>query len=341
VTTNSFFFTNEDKDYFPMAFTGIWDKFKKEWASWWIRGGDAGNVSFPSTTFTFNSTDQNGKEAVSAGLWTDPAHKMISDREYYVGSAVVQVADNLAPKIGSFNPPKWVGNTALPIAFAATDTGLGVKSIELKEIVGQGKTWATSLSCSGAHWGPCPRTWKNTDAGSPALVYKPTELAQGAHKFSAVARDALTNASAPYEFTLKVDHTAPKVELSGTAVNQTLFQRPRYTVIAKDFDGTTAEPQSGIASTEVMIDGKKVDSAVPGCAGTENCAITREWILNSSQYAVGKHTIVVKATDGVGNVTEKTVSVTVERDNTPPKSSPKPEHSKTPPAAGLNRKPMK
>jgi hypothetical protein len=318
VTTQSFFFTNEDKDYFPMAFTGIWDKFKREWPSWWIRGGDAGNVSFPSTTFTFNSTDENGKEAVSAGMWTEPIHKMISDREYYVGSAVVQVADNLAPKIGIFNPPQWVGNTATPIAFAVTDTGLGVKSIELTETTSGKAKWNTSLSCSGAHWGPCPRTWANTDSGSPALLYKPAELSAGTHKFTAVAKDALGNASAPYEFSMKVDHTVPKVELSGTAVNQTQFQRPRYTVIAKDSDGTTAEPQSGIASTEITVDGKKVDSAAASCAGTDNCAYTREWALKSDEYAVGTHTIVVKATDRVGNATEKTLTVTIERDKTPP-----------------------
>jgi hypothetical protein len=101
-------------------------------------------------------------------------------------------------------------------------------------------------------------------------------------------------------------------------VNQTLFQRPAYTLKVISFDGTKAEPQSGIASTEITVDGKKVDSATASCAGTDNCAFNRSWTLKSDEYAVGKHTVVAKVTDGVGLTTEKTLSLTIERDKTPP-----------------------
>lgn len=315
VLTNLFFVTNEDKSAYPWMAAGIWDPSVANWASGWAHAGNTGNLENLATTYTFNTTNQNAKQAVDNELWAGEAHTMTSDRETYVGYATVEIADQVAPKIGSLVPPEgWVNNAAPVIPYSATDTGLGIKEVTVAQVGGANK-WANSLTCSGTVSYPCPRSWKSENY---PLQYQPSALPQGIDKMTATAKDPTGNTSVPYEFTLKVDHTAPKVELLGTAVNQTLFQRPRYTVIANDYDGTKAEPQSGIAGTEVTVDGKKVDSATAGCAGTDNCSFTREWVLKSDEYTVGKHTVIVKATDGVGNTTEKTLYVTVERDKTPP-----------------------
>ncbi len=319
VLTNLFFVTNEDKSAYPWMAAGIWDNSVANWATAWAHPGNTGNLENLATTYTFNTTNQNAKQAIDNVLWSGEAHTMTSDRETYVGYATVEIADAVAPKIGSFTPPEgWVGNTAPAIPYSVTDTGLGVKEMKIGQVGGGPPTqWITSLTCSGNASYPCPRSWKS-GVTYPTLKYTPGNLPQGIDKMTAVAKDPAGNTSAPYEFTLKVDHTAPKVELAGTAVSQTLFQRPRYTLIAKNYDGTTTEPQSGIASTEIKVDGQKVDSATAGCAGTNNCSFTREWFLKSDEYSVGKHTVVIKVTDGAGNSTEKTIYVTVERDTTPP-----------------------
>ena len=67
-------------------------------------------------------------------------------------------------------------------------------------------------------------------------------------------------------------------------------------------------PQSGVAKAVVKVDGKLVDEANPGCT-TENCAVSREWNLDSSQYPAGTHSVEVIATDAVGNTTTQTVNI--------------------------------
>ncbi len=78
------------------------------------------------------------------------------------------------------------------------------------------------------------------------------------------------------------------------------------------------DPQSGVVSTEVKLDGSLVEPKyAPGCA-TKDCAISREWTLNADQYSVGTHSIEVIATDGVGLTTTKTLAVETHGDLMPP-----------------------
>jgi hypothetical protein len=318
VLTNLFFVTNEDKSAYPWMAAGIWDNSVANWASAWAHPGNTGNLENLATTYTFNTTNQNAKQAIDNVLWAGEAHTMTSDRETYVGYATVEIADAVASKIGSFTPPEgWVGNTAPAIPYSVTDTGLGVKEMKIGQVGGGPQTqWTTSLTCSGNASYPCPRSWKS-GVTYPTLKYTPGNLPQGIDKMTAVAKDPAGNTSAPYEFTLKVDHTAPEMKLSGSMYQQSRFNIPHYTLNMNDSDGTEASPQSGVASTEITVDGKKVDSTSPGCP-TQNCSLSRKWTLNATEYAVGKHTVIVKATDGAGNTSEKTLSVNVQPDTTPP-----------------------
>jgi sugar lactone lactonase YvrE len=68
------------------------------------------------------------------------------------------------------------------------------------------------------------------------------------------------------------------------------------------------DPQSGIAKTEVKVDGSLVDSHTPTC-GT-SCAVAREWTLNADQFSVGQHSLSVTAVDDVG--LSRTTSVPIE-----------------------------
>lgn len=80
--------------------------------------------------------------------------------------------------------------------------------------------------------------------------------------------------------------------------------------------GSSSGPmQSGIAKTEITLDGKVVDSST-GCAA-ENCSVAREWTLSSAPNP-GKHTVVAKVSDGFGNTTSKTTEIEVQPDTTKP-----------------------
>jgi len=309
------FFITKDNEGYPMMAAGIWNPSVNNWVTAWGHGGNEGNLENLATTYTFSTASQDAKQAIDNEFWVGAAHTMTSDRESYVGYTTVELADSEPPGIGSFAPPeKWLNVSYPSTQFKTTDKGLGVKLFQVNEVGGEGKKWVLFGGCIGTVSYPCPRTVSNLTA---SFFIEPKTMSNGIHKLEAITTDPTGNQSTPYKFTLKIDHTAPKVELSGTAANQTSFQRPRYAIIATDFDGTTAEPQSGIASTEITVDGKKVDSTAAGCP-TENCSLKREWILKSDEYAVGKHAVVVKATDGAGNTTEKSLTVTIERDKTPP-----------------------
>lgn len=69
--------------------------------------------------------------------------------------------------------------------------------------------------------------------------------------------------------------------------------------------------------TEVTVDGKQVDFGEAGCL-EEQCLLSREWIFPSSSYSVGQHSVVAKATDGLGNTTSKSLSIDIQRDTTKP-----------------------
>lgn len=70
-------------------------------------------------------------------------------------------------------------------------------------------------------------------------------------------------------------------------------------------------------TTEVTVDGKSVNTGEAGCT-TEQCPLVREWALDSGSSAVGKHTVVATATDGLGNKTSKSLTIEVQRDTTKP-----------------------
>ncbi|HET8861917.1 MAG TPA: hypothetical protein VFM94_01545 [Solirubrobacterales bacterium] len=77
-------------------------------------------------------------------------------------------------------------------------------------------------------------------------------------------------------------------------------------------------PQSGVATTEIKVDGQLAEKYSPGCP-TRDCTINREWTLKASDYASGQHNVEVIATDGVELKTTKSLSVTTVKDTTAPK----------------------
>ena len=77
------------------------------------------------------------------------------------------------------------------------------------------------------------------------------------------------------------------------------------------------EPSRSLIKTEVLFDNTPVESGEVLCT-TESCAGTLGWTLESSGKAEGKHTVVVKATDGFGNTTSKTLTMELQRDNVAP-----------------------
>jgi hypothetical protein len=116
------------------------------------------------------------------------------------------------------------------------------------------------------------------------------------------------------------DLTAPTIALSGTMTEQATLgsTRPTYKLAVSATDpGPTEERKSGVASTTIKVDGAVVDSATPGCSAG-GCSITREWVLSSSSYSPGSHTVEVKATDAAGRSSARTLAINIARDTVAP-----------------------
>ena len=73
---------------------------------------------------------------------------------------------------------------------------------------------------------------------------------------------------------------------------------------------------SAQVSTEVFLDGKRVQAAAAGCT-SEHCPIAKQWTLEAPGNE-GSHTVLVKATDGLGNTNSKSLSIGVQKDTTKP-----------------------
>lgn len=318
----AFFSKGKDFNYLPAMVSGIWDQIGNKYTSVLIHGGDAGNLTNLTTSYTYGyGGDENAKRAVAAQLYTGEATVMKEfEREIYVGYAMIELGDSGKPSFGVPTPTieGWVNNTASsPINFTVSDAGLGLKRMEVMlEGSDPKKATVTSLSCASTPSNPCPRTWKSTEA--PTVKYEPATLPQGEDWLQLIASDAANN-STTIKVKAKVDHTPPSIALSGSMTEQATIgtSRPRYVLTTSNTDGTEAAPQSGVVSTEITIDGKKVDSTSAGCA-TKNCSVNRGWALESSAYSVGKHVVVAKATDGVGLTTEKTLNIEIQKDATKP-----------------------
>jgi len=150
-----------------------------------------------------------------------------------------------------------------------------------------------------------------------------SDYSVGTHKVEVVATDGV---GLPTTKTLNIethgDLAAPGLVLSGTMTEQatTSTTRNKYILKASATDtGTAAEWKSGVVATTIKVDGKLVDSYNAPCA-SEGCSVTREWTMQSSEY-LGPHKVQVTATDGAGRVTTKELSITIDKDVTPPKIS--------------------
>ena len=297
-----------DHRYSPQLQGGIWLE-NVGWISPETINGTEGDRL---TSWYF--TNPNADRRARVGIITLQATEYQSPpgrRNAYIDKIFVETADGEAPGAGpAFGPTEWVNQTAKPISYNVTDTGLGVKS--LKVVVG-GKVSETSVPiatgsstpCKGTSLIPCPRQ-AGSKVEKPNVeiqpYYNPAELtATGEYTATYTATDPVGNVSSAKPFTLKVDHTNPVVALSGSLTEQAAIGDGlnEYTLNYTATDGTASAPQSGVKSVEVKVDGKTAQSEAPGCA-TKNCPLTGKWILDASQFSYGKHTVEVVATDAVG-----------------------------------------
>lgn len=319
----------------PWMAVGLWDEKLSKWVSVYSRNGTEGSITSKYWTLLYNFPNpeyiQSAKNA-GVGLLSSEAGAN-NGRILYVGYAAISLNDLIKPAIGEFYGPKqWVNDFPTePITVLVSDTGIGVSKLTAEpQGISSPPVWqATNPGCAGTASEPCPRTFTFTGGSygkvgnggglTKGAFYNPTVLPQGINYVKVTAEDIVGNKSSSALVQVKVDHTAPTLGLSGTMTNQASLgaSRPQYVLHLSAADGTTASPQSGIASTKVTVDGKQVDATSAGC-GTQNCAVSRDWTLKSDSYEPGQHEVVVTAIDGAGLTTTKILTINIARDTSSP-----------------------
>ena len=151
-----------------------------------------------------------------------------------------------------------------------------------------------------------------TDAAAPySASWNTTSVADGPHTLTVIAKDrAGKTATTTGTVTVVHDYRPPTVSLTAPLNNSTIYDSlvshtTTLTAIASD-------SQSGVASVQFLVDSKPLPPATPTGSNTYSTS----W--DTTSVADGPHTLTVIATDGAGNTTATTGTVTVAHDHTPP-----------------------
>jgi len=130
-----------------------------------------------------------------------------------------------------------------------------------------------------------------------------TAVSDGTHTIEAQATDKAGNTSTIASVTVTVDNTDPTVTITSPANNATVAG-------TVTIEGTASDPNSGtVATVEVRIEDSSGSAVVNWTAASGTANWSYDW--DTSGAADGDYTIKVRATDGVGNQGETSISVTL------------------------------
>jgi hypothetical protein len=243
-------------------------------------------------------------------------------RDLYAGGAYVWIDDGDQPQLTTSSTGAWMDSSPVRLNVSATDPGLGIKSFKAAatNTAGKEQEWWTSHSCTGLRAKPCPASWNLNELSQPILSYNPAVLPEGVNTLNVTAYDATQKPSTKTSnMTIRVDHAAPTIKLSGSLTEQGSLgaSRPRYKLRVDASDGDATNQRSGVVGLTVKIDGKQVDSYQPGCA-TQSCSAWAEYTFTSSGYSFGKHVLAVQATDALGHSGTKEINFEIVKDEKAP-----------------------
>ncbi len=258
--------------------------------------GDPGsNPVYAIMGFSTSGATSNTTRTAWRDMATDSVRVFLSDPE----NAFVNAA---APTV------RWAksGGT-IPVNVTASDAGLGVKQVVVKEgttVVGGGPS--SPGNCTGLYPSPCPNQFY------PVVNLAMGTTTQGLRSFSTTADDPLAGHTSPtLEFDAGLDTAAPVIgTLSGSLYDSraTSFSGARAVRVPLTGEGSTATPdqrRSGVKRIRLLVDGTVVadqhdfgqeDSWVPDNTGDDN--ILR---IDASSLSAGSHSVVVDVGDWAGN----------------------------------------
>ena len=211
----------------------------------------------------------------------------------------------------------WLGphSNAL-VKLTASDKGIGVEGWSTEHTNASGAWEALSEKslmsedlCEGIQ---CP---------SEAVTYVgySSVLPDGEPKLGMDAWNALydshakeNEAEAERRHVVRVDSTPPhNIVLKGLPAEGTVTTG-EYHLTAEATDGSGSTPSSGVKSIAFFVDGQPVGTPSGSCSLGPCTTTSNPWVLNTEEYAAGKHTLTVGATDNAENTATSETTFTVQ-----------------------------
>ena len=205
------------------------------------------------------------------------------------------------------NAEGWIGAGDHDVIVNAHGSMSGVREIELTAPTGSAPRVRT-YPCLMGVVALCPTDWSQT------FTIAQDDLPEGASDLQAVATDGLGTRSDPVVKTVKVDRSAPELQLGGAlsdAADSWLDDRAYALAIAAS-DGSPSQLRSGVRSIELLVDDVRQAFAEQECP-TGSCPMQRVLQVDAAELAEGRHDVRVVAIDQAGNRTQRSFSVGVDR----------------------------
>ncbi len=267
-------------------------------------------------------------QAFIIGLSTGPPGVWIQCwREIVAGGVALWLDDYQQPVLTTSSSGQWMDNQPLRLNVSATDGGLGVRKFEAEATNKSGaiQKWETWHPCTGTYTSRCPWAWNLSEPSQPQMAYDPSVLPEGINTLSVTAYDAVLRKSTTTNgMTVRVDHAAPEIALSGTLTEQATLgtERPKYTIRADAKDGVPGsvkpeDARAGVTSIVFKNDGQVVGEYKPGCP-TQSCSAYQELDVPASELSAGSHTLTVTATDALGHIATKQLNYNTTGDKQAP-----------------------
>jgi RHS repeat-associated protein len=250
-------------------------------------------------------------------------------------SSTIDTTDKtLEGKSNALYPGTWSSTTGATrenyvIAARAYDPGIGVK---LWNVTSPNSTaWGFSREknseratvCGG--WGvqcdECRGTGSTCEPGSstPPLqtslltASQAGQLPEGEDTVESGVEDGVGLKSSTTSGTIKIDNAPPHgLALAGLPSNgEVSDSQDQIKLHGSAVDGSGSTHSSGVASLALTIDGQAVGKASGKCSPGPCTATSEEWTQSIEELAAGKHTLILTATDNVGNVASEAFNLIV------------------------------
>jgi RHS repeat-associated protein len=220
--------------------------------------------------------------------------------EALLESATVYVVQEKGPSVTSLGTcgSTWTKTGACNVELKATDPGLGVSEVIFS-------------SPNSGEWGGKEKRCLTIQCTSPATSSeKLTGLPEGEDTVKGTVKDPV-GLSASSERAVKIDNAPPhNLVLSGLGAGNQVGPG-EYNLKAEATDGSEPTPSSGMSSITVWIDGREVGSSSASCSPGPCTGHSATWSIFGHNYATGRHTVTISATDNAGNTASEKVTMIV------------------------------